>query len=538
MTETPRRRGRKPNPTPPEPRVSYKSIEEEYGWTRVVKMIYQWDRETKTTKYHSRKTIGYLPPGCDDRAQLVPKKVFLMACKEEKERLIREEQAKKEKAELEAKLAELAEKQALADIVNGDQPLIDFHDDRDPEKVIYPAYIVLIVLMMCLGSGYSSNRQIAEFWRARHKELKSFFPGLPDRFISHDTICNFVKAVGKCETSLLFEQFNAMLMLEAGVCEAISKNASDEERAAFQRSVLALDGQAIRASKISVGGERAKVCLAVFDTSCSVSLAQELVGKKTNEITHASPLIRRIDIKNSIITADAMHTQVEFLECVIEGEADYCMAVKSNQPSTRNALRKAFNDPKNEHLVKTVTQHDKGHGRYETRIIRVLPSSVLEPEIVEKWPGLENGSIAEVFSRRLVVSTDKKSEETRYFISSLKYDLDWIAPWLLSIVRRHWGIENKLHWVLDVTYGQDHVQCKNDDYLRGITTLNKLMYNFTSVAQIVLSKERGEKVSMQCLKPYFGSLTSFLPLLAMIWVGARGLSEGAENAKSTSIPAT
>ena len=414
--------------------------------------------------------------------------------------------------------------------------------------------------MMCAGQGFTSTRQIAGFWRACREDFARIFKDFPIRDISHDTVRNFYIALGKCNINLLLEQFNAMLLLEAGVCEDIRKNASPEERAAFQRSVLALDGQAIRASKITVGKDRAKCCLSVFDTSFSVVQAQELVGEKTNEIPHATQLIRKIDIKHAIITADAMHTQVELLGCIIEAEADYCMAVKGNQPSTQRDIHKAFDAPKNEHLLKTLTQYDKGHGRYETRVINVLPSSVLEPETVEKWPGLENGSIAQVVSTRLEDATDKKSVETRYFISSLSYDLDWIAPWLLYIIRRHWCIENKalsvnnlpnadtaecsscdiyfekfpsylrmvpkLHWVLDVTYGQDYIQCKNDDYLRGVTTLNKVMYNFTSAAQALLSKEQGEKVSMRSLKPYFCSVTSILKLISKVCVGANRQIDG------------
>lgn len=517
--------GRRPNPTPPQPKCCYDIRKAPFGWSTVLERHYIWDRSIDNTRNLSQKTVGYLPPGCTDVSQMVSKEVFTEAVREARER---------ERAEKEA--AAQAEPKDVA-VAICTRNIIPFSDMRDPEKVIYPAYLVLLVLMMCTGLGYSSNRQIAEFWRAYREDLSRVFPDFPERDISHDTVRNFFIALGKLDINMLMGQFNAMLLLEAGIWEDIRKNASPEERAAFQRSVLALDGQAVRASKITVGKDRAKCCLSVFDTTYSVVLGQALVGKKTNEIPHARELVRKIDIKGSIITADAMHTQLELLLCIIEAEADYCMPVKANQSGLMEDIRGAFNAPRNEHLVKSCSLDDKGHGRHEGRAIYVLPASVLAPELLDKWPGLANGSIAVVTSRRLEDAKDKKTNDTRYFISSLSYELDWIATWLLYIIRRHWCIENKLHWVLDVTYGQDYVQSKNDEYLNGVLAVNKLMYNFASAAQAALSKERKEKVSMRSIKPYFGSITAFLKLLGKIIVGAQEGVEDAENGKPARLPA-
>lgn len=515
--------GRRPSPTPPGPRVCYEFMETSLGWNRVRARHYQWDRKAGNNKNKKYRTIGYLPPGCKDITQLVDKDVFKQIVRDARKQ---QKQAAQEKLAQEAAEREKAEqeeaKKEADEVVSLRNSPIPFSDTRDPEKVVYPAYIVLFVLMMCAGLGFVSTRQIAEFWRAYREDLERVFKDFPQQDISHDTIRNFYIALGKCDSTLLLEQFNAMLLLEEGVREDILRHSSPEEKKAFLRTVLALDGQAVRASKLSVGKTSAKCCLSVYDTTYSIVHAQELVGEKTNEIPHARSLLRRIDIRGSIITADALHTQVELLMCIIEGGADYCMAVKGNQPTTYETICKAFNAPENEHLVKTLTRDDKGHGRSEKRVIRVLPGSVLEPEIIEKWPGLANGSIAQVVSTRLELSTSKKSVDTRYFISSLSYEVDWIAPWLLYIIRRHWCIENKLHWVLDVTYGQDAIQCKNNDFLRGVTTVNKFNYNFASVLQMLLSRERGEKVSMRSLKPYFGSVSSMLKHIGMVCGGTGG----------------
>ncbi len=169
----------------------------------------------------------------------------------------------------------------------------------------------------------------------------------------------------------------------------------------------------------------------------------------------------------------------------------------------------------------------------ETQGINVLPSSVFAPETFGKWPGIENGSIAQVVSTRLQEAAANKSVKTRYCTSSSSYDLDRMSRSSSASSKRHWCIENKLHRVIDITYGQDYVQCKNDDALRGVTTLNKVMYNFTSAAQGLPSKEYCGKVSMRSLKPHSGSATEILKLIAKICVHMRGKIAGQ---RTTSLP--
>ena len=164
-------------------------------------------------------------------------------------------------------------------------------------------------------------------------------------------------------------------------------------------------------------------------------------------------------------------------------------------------------------------ENDKGHGRIECREVHVLPGHLLSPEILEKWPGLADGCIVELCSTRVVeCSEEKATQEYRYYFSSLHFNKEYIASLFLHVIRSHWNIENKLHWILDVTFNQDMTQCKNSDFLRGKTMLNKIMYNFMSVAKRILEKERNTSISMQSMKPIFTNVKQFLLLISKVCV--------------------
>ena len=540
-------RGRKPNPTPPGPRVTYEREAASYGWTKVLERLYQWDRETRNNKYISRKTIGYLPPGCTDNAQMVPKQVYLQARREEREREKREEQAGQKRGAPE-------ERQAVGAVVDEPNAVNPLRVAADPEKPVYPSYLVLYVLMMCAEMDLRSSNDIAYAWEVWREDLVRLFKTLPEHDLSRDTARNFCIALDKCDPSLLFEQFTAMLLLEEGICERIIRYESPEVRAAFQRSVLALDRQAIRASTITIGTPGARSSFAIFDTSFAVEQARGqtggtnggtiggTIGGATGDIHHAKRLLGKLDTRNAIITADAMHTRAELVQCIIEAGANYCMAVGDNQQGTQDNIRTAFDAPQNGHLVKTLAQNDKqdgkGHGRDGTLVINVLPGSVLDRETIEQWPGLENGSIARVVSAPLQEGNGNMSGqtsgntrvETGCFISSLNHGHDWTVPSLLDVIRRHRCIENRSRWFLDVTYlqnhTQDHAQYRNDDCLRNVRVLDKVRHNFASAARAVLSKEYGEEVSMEMLRPHLTGLISMMALIAKVCVDEQTAGTG------------
>ena len=157
-------------------------------------------------------------------------------------------------------------------------------------------------------------------------------------------------------------------------------------------------------------------------------------------------VISQLELKGCLVSIDAMGCQKAIAEQLVNKEADYLLAVKSNQPKLHQALVNAFQD------FESLTKEDvtKQKARLEYRSYQVLDAAVLPDSIKEQWPALK--TIAMSDSYRML--KDKKSGlERRYFISSAQLDTDRFA----AACRHHWHIENQLHWVLDVSLSEDNV---------------------------------------------------------------------------------
>jgi predicted transposase YbfD/YdcC len=182
--------------------------------------------------------------------------------------------------------------------------------------------------------------------------------------------------------------------------------------------------------------------LAVENNLCLGQLSTE---EKSNEITSIPQLLSLLDIKGDIISIDAMGCQKKIAETIIEGEADYILAVKGNQASVEESIKDTVV------LVKPTSEDvdvDCGHGRIETRKCRVYTDFTCF-ENATQWKNIS--SIVEIQSERIKKNTGKKETETRFYISSRKATAKEFNEW----IRSHWAIENKLHWVLDVTFKED-----------------------------------------------------------------------------------
>ena len=197
------------------------------------------------------------------------------------------------------------------------------------------------------------------------------------------------------------------------------------------------------------------VLLSAFATKSRLVLGQQAVADKTNEITAIPVLLERLAAKNglkgSLVSIDAIGTNPAVATAIREAGADYLLAVKANQPSLRAEIERFFADPSVANLDCTV-DFDKGHGRIEQRTVMVAR----EVEWINgdrRFPGEVRlpavAAIIRVASR--VELADRCRFETRYYVSSAKLT----AARAAEAIRRHWAIENSLHWVLDVTFGDD-----------------------------------------------------------------------------------
>jgi predicted transposase YbfD/YdcC len=206
--------------------------------------------------------------------------------------------------------------------------------------------------------------------------------------------------------------------------------------------------------------------VSVWASEYGLSLGQVACDEKSNEITAIPELLRLVDIKGAIITIDAMGTQKVIAEQVIQGGADYVLALKGNQGTLHQSIIEHINEQLEGDLAEA-QEHvttGKGHGRDETRIYLQLPAPEALPGFT-LWKGLK--SIGVVTSQR--VRDGKTTVEVRYYISSLTVDVKQFA----RAVRGHWSIENSCHWSLDMTFREDESRLRERHLRENFAWLNR-----------------------------------------------------------------
>lgn len=235
--------------------------------------------------------------------------------------------------------------------------------------------------------------------------------------------------------------------------------------------VIAIDGKCLRGASEKGDQHKALYTVNAFASRTGLVLGQSRVYDKSNEIIAIPALLDQLSLKGNIVTIDAMGTQSKIAEAIRAKEADYILALKGNQSSPHDDVKRFFEDRE---LSKTCARHvttNFGHGRIEERIIRVTDDiewlKILHPQ----WKDLRK--IVSITSTR----TDKKSvkslTETRYYISSLPSGPEH----LLKAIRSHWSIENTLHWSLDVVFGEDASRLRKDNAAVNMSVIRKTAFN-------------------------------------------------------------
>jgi predicted transposase YbfD/YdcC len=245
-------------------------------------------------------------------------------------------------------------------------------------------------------------------------------------------------------------------LLDATVCGWLASRAKSPQR----WRAIALDGKSVRGARIGQG--RAVHLLAALDHADGVVLGQRVVDGKSNEITAFAPLLDGIDITGVVITADALHTQREHAEYLTGRGAHYLLTVKGNQPKLHAQLKAL---PWRDIPAVDVTG-GAGHGRAESRTVKITAVSV--------GIGFPHARLAiQVIRRRRPLNAKKWRTETVYAITDL--DQAQIRPdEIADILRGHWHIENRLHWVRDVTFAEDHSQIRTGHGPAVMATLRNL----------------------------------------------------------------
>jgi predicted transposase YbfD/YdcC len=233
-----------------------------------------------------------------------------------------------------------------------------------------------------------------------------------------------------------------------------------------EQPVLAVDGKTARRSHDRTQGLGALHSVSVWASEYGLSLGQVACAEKSNEITAIPELLRLVDIKGAIITIDAMGTQKAIAEQIVDGGADFVLALKGNQ----EALHQAVIDHIDEQLegdlaeAQELVTTEEGHGREETRTYLQLPAPEELPGFT-LWKGLKSIGLATTCCLR----DGKETVEVRYYISSLGVDVKQFA----RAVRGHWGVENGCHWVLDMTFREDESRIRERHLRENFAWLNR-----------------------------------------------------------------
>lgn len=242
---------------------------------------------------------------------------------------------------------------------------------------------------------------------------------------------------------------------------------------------ISIDGKALRGN--GRRGDRALMLLNAWGNETRLVLAQRVIEPGENEISALPDLIDELDLEGSTVTLDAVNTQVDVTQRLRSQGADYILAVKRNQPNLFNELKDFFDwqfDPKlalESRLELGFNEHvDGGHGRVETRTLHCYQGKMLK--------GLSR--LADFRDANTIIQLKRerdlghKSEvETRYFISSLPGRKDEHAQRLNRSIRLHWNVENKVHWVLDVSMGEDSCRVHNKRAAANLAVLRRMALN-------------------------------------------------------------
>jgi predicted transposase YbfD/YdcC len=318
---------------------------------------------------------------------------------------------------------------------------------------------IIFLVISAVICGASNWEEIEFFGKSQIKWLKkhgSYKNGIP----SHDTVNRVISSIEPKQFSSCFTSWiNEISVL------------SDKE-------VVAIDGKSIRNSYDKASGKSAVHMVSAFASKNGLCLGQVSTKEKSNEITAIPELLENIAIKGSIVSIDAMGCQTKIADKIIEKKADYILAVKGNQGNLEQGIKDTvrFNKPFESH-----TETDFGHGRIEKRTCNLyeLSEHIEEPE---RWQKLN--MLIEIQSERIIKSTGDVNHQTRYYISSLKNN----AATVNHAVRSHWSVENNLHWVLDVTFGEDASRKRQKFAAENFNTISK-------IALTLLANEKSVKAS-------------------------------------------
>jgi predicted transposase YbfD/YdcC len=342
-------------------------------------------------------------------------------------------------------------------------------DPRQTAKVLYPLPEILLLLLAGTLAGADDFSEMELWGNEQLTFLRRLLPyqhGIP----SHDTLGEVVAALDPALFKACFVSW----------VEGLRETAPD---------IVAIDGKTSRRRHARSKGREPLHLVSAWASRQRLVLGQETVSGKSNEITAIPLLLERLALDGALVTIDAISTQTGIAETILKRGGDYLLALKANRPATFKGVEAFFGDPP-PGSIETYTTTDGEHGRVEVRRHAVchdvawLFSDRRYPGEVA-FPGLAMIGMVESETER----EGKTARERRYYLSSAKLDAEAFA----RAVRSHWGIENRLHWVLDVVFKDDLTRLRTGHAPENMAVVKHMAMNLLRQAKPTISVKNRRK---------------------------------------------
>jgi predicted transposase YbfD/YdcC len=349
-------------------------------------------------------------------------------------------------------------------------PRIDHHfaSLTDPRRaqVTYPLINIVTIALCATIAGADDFVAMAD-WARQHKDWLGRFLDLSNGIPSHDRLNMVFRRLDPAEFErCLLSWLQALHDTSGG-------------------RLLAIDGKTARQSFDTATARSALHMVGVWAVSQKLSIAQVAVDSKSNEITAIPEVLELVELVGAVVTIDAMGCQTEIAETIVEGGGDYILAVKRNQPTLHDGIVEHVLEHMNDDFARVdVSRHEteeKGHGRVEHRTYYVLD---VPPDLPDagRWKGLKQIGVAISDTTR----DGKPCDDVRYYILSKELT----ARRFGTLVRSHWGIENSLHWQLDMSFDEDRNRTRKDHAAANLAVLRR-------IALSLLKNETSSKVGVK-----------------------------------------
>lgn len=357
----------------------------------------------------------------------------------------------------------------------------DIDDPRMERTRAHQLLDIIAITLLALLSGADGWVNIETYGKAKQDWLASFLE-LPNGIPSHDT---FARVLTRLDPEALESRFQQWIQL------VVSK---------LEGEVVAIDGKTLRGSYDREKGVKALALVSAWASEHRLVLGQCAVETDSNEITAIPLLLEQLELTGAIVSIDAIGTQVNIARQIRCAQAEYILALKGNQPQLFEAASNWFES----HAQHESSLHpsalyrtdcEAGHGRIERRSLWQVPAeTVFEPQMLKRWESLRTLVVVE----RVSQSGRQQTRALRFFLSSLEADAESFA----SYIRDHWGIENQLHWCLDVTFEEDASRIRTGHGAKNMSVLKRMCLN--------LLRQENSKMSLK-MKRYRAAMdNSFL----------------------------